>query len=76
MANLEEQLTSPVLRRAEIQRLSQERERAALEGRETDAAAFAGVLQLFTDYENGIVRCHDCGRVKGRRRDLKVKSGV
>lgn len=68
MANLEEQLTSPVLRRAEIERLTLARDMAALDGREHDAAAFAGVLQLFTDYEDGVVRCCCCGKVQGRRK--------
>lgn len=69
MANLEEQLTSQVLRRAEIARLTRERDAAQRDGRENDAVAFEGVLQLFTDYDQGVVRCHECGRIKSRRRD-------
>lgn len=68
MANLEEQLTSPVLRRAEIERLTRERDAAQAAGHELSAAAFEGVLQLFTDYDQGVVRCHECGRIKGKRK--------
>lgn len=69
MANLEEQLTSQVLRRAEIARLTRERDAARRDGREHDAAAFEGVLQLFTDYDHGVVRCHECGHIMRRRDD-------
>lgn len=53
---------------AEIDRLTRERDSARDDGRELDAAAFDGALQLFTDRDRGIVRCYECGQIKRGRR--------